>query len=297
MNGGTNGAGGDTVDYSTRAAPLRVSPDGVAANDGEAGEFDNVGGDVENIVGGFNNDSLGGNASNNNYNAGLGDDTLDGGAGNDTLIGGSGRDQIDGGPNNDTLSGGPGDDTIDAGLDNDTASGDAGSDLVDGNLGVDTINGGDGSDTMLSREPTAAPQADTVNCGSATDHAVHDTTGDTINADCEISDTGTAGFGVGTNMFPNVTTGSNAQAIITCISSRAKKSGRATVKCTVALANKSNQLVRAKLVRKGHVVARAKRHGSGTLTMRTAKHAKKGRYRVVITRAGHVVAKTKVNVK
>jgi Ca2+-binding RTX toxin-like protein len=298
MNGGTNGAGGDTVDYSTRAAPLRVSPDGVAANDGEAGEFDNVGGDVENLVGGFNNDSFGGNASANNYNGGLGDDTIDGGTGNDILTGGSGRDQIDGGPNTDAISGGPGDDTIDAGLDNDTSvNGDAGADLVDGNLGADTISGGDGSDTMLSREPVAAPQADTVNCGSGTDHSVHDAAGDTINADCEISDTGSAGFGIGTNMFPGVTAGSNSQAVLTCISSRAKRTGRVKVKCTVALADKSNALVRAKLLRKGHVVARTKRHGSGALTMRTAKHAKKGRYRIVITRAGRAIARAKVTVK
>ncbi len=293
INGGANGAAGDTIDYSTRGNPLRVSPDGLAANDGEANELDNVGSDVENVIGGFDNDSIGGNPSNNNFNGGLGEDSFDGAGGNDTLIGGSGDDNLDGAANNDTITGGPGDDTIDGGTDVDTVSGDSGADLVDGGSGVDTINGNDGSDTLLSKDGGA----DTVNCGNSTDHAVHDVAGDTVNADCEISDTGAAGFGVGSGVFGNVTGGSSSKAVMTCDTKRFKASGRVRSKCTVALLDGSNALVRAKLVRKGKTVASTKRRGSGSFTLRTAKHARKGVYRVVVKRGGKVIAKAKAKFK
>ena len=67
------GIGYDTADYSARTAPLTVSLDGVA-NDGEAGEGDNVQTDVEVVTGGAGGDTLDG---------GLGADDLYGGAGNE----------------------------------------------------------------------------------------------------------------------------------------------------------------------------------------------------------------------
>ena len=73
--------------------------DGVA-NDG--GESDNVGVDVEDIVGGSGNDSLVGND---------GPNQLFANGGNDTLVGGAYDDRLDGGVGTDSLVGGDGIDT------------------------------------------------------------------------------------------------------------------------------------------------------------------------------------------
>ncbi len=97
----SGGPGTDTADYSAATSGVTVSLDGLA-NDG-AGEGDNVGGDVERVVG-----------------SGW-DDVLTGGPGGDVLVGGGGQDE---------LFGLGGDDTIDAldGL----------KDIVDGGDGTDT---------------------------------------------------------------------------------------------------------------------------------------------------------------
>jgi Ca2+-binding RTX toxin-like protein len=166
------GGGTDTADYSARTAPVTVSLDG-AANDGEAGEGDNVGADVEILVGGSGDDALSGNDA---------DNALLGNAGNDSLSGGGGNDQLDGGAGDDTLSGGPGSDALTGGDGTDTASyadsaapvkvvldgkpgdgaagendsvdtenviGSPGDDVLIGNAGPNHLAGGDGSDRIL----------------------------------------------------------------------------------------------------------------------------------------------------
>ncbi|MEZ5099791.1 MAG: calcium-binding protein [Thermoleophilia bacterium] len=90
----TGGIGVDTVDYSARTASVTVDIDGVA-DDGEAGELDNVGADVEGILGGAGDDVLRGSG---------GPNTIAGGAGNDTIDPLSGQDSVDGGPGNDTIT-------------------------------------------------------------------------------------------------------------------------------------------------------------------------------------------------
>jgi Ca2+-binding RTX toxin-like protein len=300
MNGGANGAGGDTVDYSNRAENMRVSPDGLAANDGEPGENDNVGADVENLNGGFGDDSFGANASNNNYQGFVGNDSMDGGGGNDTMNGGSGNDVFGGGANQDTLLGGTGNDTMDGGSDNDTLHGDGGADLLDGSSGLDNVNGGEGSDTLLTRDN----QADTANCGDGTDHSVHDIAGDTINADCEISDTGAAGFETQTigpvgPAAPQTTTAGNTQlAVVTCNAKRAKRTGKINVGCTISLANpKAGTTIRAKLIRGNRTLAKGKRNGSGRLTLRSRRRAKPGRYTLVLSQSGNTIARVPIRVR
>jgi len=134
------GSGIDTADYSSRTAALSITLDG-SANDGAAGEYDNVHSDIERIIGGSVNDTLTG--------ATVGC-TLYGGSGNDYLTGGSGNDEIWGGSGNDTVYGGIGDDTI---------YGEEGTDYLDGGVyyggyggedyyGNDYIEGGDDSDTI-----------------------------------------------------------------------------------------------------------------------------------------------------
>ncbi|HMO25359.1 MAG TPA: hypothetical protein PKB10_03750, partial [Tepidisphaeraceae bacterium] len=64
------GPGRDTADYSYRTANLSLTIDSTA-NDGEPNEFDNILGDVENVLGGAGNDVIIGNAKD-NYLAGNG---------------------------------------------------------------------------------------------------------------------------------------------------------------------------------------------------------------------------------
>lgn len=100
------GLGTDLVDYSARTTALTVTMDGVAADDGESGEGDNVSADCEDLLGGSGVDSLTGNVSANSIDGGGGVDTISGLEGNDTLFGGAAIDVLDGGPGDDLLDGG-----------------------------------------------------------------------------------------------------------------------------------------------------------------------------------------------
>ncbi|MFF0110755.1 calcium-binding protein [Streptomyces hirsutus] len=106
LDGGTGadilngGAGTDRATYSERAARVVVDLDNVA-DDGVAGEHDNVKADVEEIVGGSENDILtGSNRANRLYGLN-GNDVLNGLGGPDVLDGGAGADLLDGGYGND----------------------------------------------------------------------------------------------------------------------------------------------------------------------------------------------------
>jgi Ca2+-binding RTX toxin-like protein len=114
---GGPGIGSDLMSYAARTVPVTVTLDGVA-NDGSAGEGDNLI-DVEAVLGGAANDTLTGNNGFNN---------LFGGPGNDTLEGLADTDILDGGDGNDTMSAGPG--PVGAVVDSDLFSGGAGSDTV-----------------------------------------------------------------------------------------------------------------------------------------------------------------------
>ncbi len=160
------GDGVDTADYAGRVAPLSITLDDVS-NDGEPNEYDNVLSDVENVHGGWGNDSITGSASDNVITDGsAGNDTLDGQGGNDTLIATGGNDTLLSGDGNDTMLGGTG---------NDSFAGGAGVDLVsyadhtadvtvsidavanDGQVGeadnialdVENLLGGPGNDTLI----------------------------------------------------------------------------------------------------------------------------------------------------
>lgn len=100
----SGGAGFDTVTYSNRATPVTVTI-GLGANDGVAGEKDNVLDDVEQVIGGSAGDKLTGED---------GADTLVGGGGADHLIGLGGDDVLTGGSGPDILAGASGDDVFNA---------------------------------------------------------------------------------------------------------------------------------------------------------------------------------------
>ena len=111
----------DRVLYSTRTATVGVELNDVA-EDGEAGEGDNVHSDVEDITGGAGSDFLVGDADANR---------LLGGGGGDQLLGEEGPDELYGQAGSDTLRGLQGDD------------------LLDDGEGDNQFDGGDGNDMML----------------------------------------------------------------------------------------------------------------------------------------------------
>ena len=93
------GGGTDTVSYETRTRAVQVDGDG-QADDGQipvTGEFaegDDVGSDVEVVIGGAGADVLIGSPANNRLDGGAGADTVFGRDGHDTLVGGIGNDQL-----------------------------------------------------------------------------------------------------------------------------------------------------------------------------------------------------------
>ena len=81
------GGGSDRLTYDSRSDDLNLSLDGVA-NDGAAGENDNIGADVVTVIGGSGSDTFTGNSYSNGFGGGEGDDTANGGGGDDNLVGG-----------------------------------------------------------------------------------------------------------------------------------------------------------------------------------------------------------------
>ena len=157
----------DYVSYSPRFDALAVSLDGVA-NDGGAGELDNVGSDVEGIVGGWAADALTGNEAANE---------LSGGDGKDTLIGAGGDDKLFGGESDDRLFGGDGADNLEGGNSNDELDGGPGVDLFEGDdigdpdcLLKPSMGCPSGTDTILARDGLS----EYVGCGPGVDLAVVD---------------------------------------------------------------------------------------------------------------------------
>lgn len=130
----SGGGGADTVSYASRGGAVTVSIDGVA-DDGEAGEGDNIGLDIERVEGGAGDDVLASAPADEHFDGGPGTDTASyaartdpvvaslrtgGGAavehdtfqGVENLIGGSADDVLSGDDGDNTLVGGPGDDEV-----------------------------------------------------------------------------------------------------------------------------------------------------------------------------------------
>jgi Ca2+-binding RTX toxin-like protein len=143
----SGGGDRDYASYRDQAGPVVVSVDGIA-DDGEAGEGDNVREDVEAVYGTrHGGDTLIGNTFRNLFWGGGGDDRLLGRAGNDYLDGGAQDDEIRGGRGIDSILGRRGNDVIRGGPKGDHLYGNPGNDVIwarDGNR--DKISGGYDSD-------------------------------------------------------------------------------------------------------------------------------------------------------
>ena len=154
----------DLVSYADRTKSVRVSLDGVA-NDGESGEGDNAGADVEDVSSGSGSDTLTGNASNNHLEGGTGADTIVGGAGEDTVDysarNGSVGVYLDGTAASGTSADGPRgardriaadvEDAV-AGSSDDVLVGNSGPNVLDAGLGDDVLDGGLGPDELRGSE-------------------------------------------------------------------------------------------------------------------------------------------------
>ncbi|HWM10313.1 MAG TPA: calcium-binding protein [Solirubrobacteraceae bacterium] len=260
------GADTDTVTYGTRTAPVVADLDGLA-DDGEAGEIDAIGADVENLTGGSANDRLTGGTGGNVLNGGSGNDVLDGAAGADLLLGGAGTDTADytarsaaltadsdgqaddgeaaegdtvetdvegiaGGSGDDVLTGTTGTNILFGGAGNDTIDGAQGDDELDGGPGNDDLTGGAGSDLLRSgagadKVRSRDSSSDLVRCGADIDTATGDAYDDI--AECESADVPSTGGPAG----PAGPTGAAGPAGPAGPSGPAGKAGRdAVVTCT-----------------------------------------------------------------
>src|SRR4051794_2757181 len=151
-----NGGGGDQdiVTYADRTAPVHVDLEG-DRDDGEAGENDQVGSDIESIDGGKGADVLLGSDKANDISGYRGTDRIVGGRGNDNLY----ADNIVGpgpGRSKDSLNGGPGNDDIE---------GSRGANVIKAGTGEDDVAGYGGRDVINSRDRSY----DSVSCGNGRD--------------------------------------------------------------------------------------------------------------------------------
>lgn len=166
----------DLAFYADHASQVAVTIGDGQANDGNivdaaGSRRDNVGGDVENVLGTSGNDGLTGNSANNKLDGGAGADNFFGLGGTDTVsyashpagvtatIGGGAddgnstdgpvgaRDRIQADVEN--LDGGPGSDTLTGDLNANKLIGNNGADTLDGGLGDDSLDGGLHPDTLI----------------------------------------------------------------------------------------------------------------------------------------------------
>jgi Ca2+-binding RTX toxin-like protein len=174
----SGGAAEDRADYSYDTHNLNLSIDGVA-NDGEAGETDNIQTDVEGVYGGSGNDTMTGNSGANTFLGNGGNDSIGGGLGNDGIFGGAGADTIHGDGDNDACYGGLGDDFVYGDDGNDGVHGGDQAEQADGN---DVLSGGNGTDR-------ADYQFDTHNLNLSIDGVANDgETGETDNIQTDVED-------------------------------------------------------------------------------------------------------------
>lgn len=133
----SGGEGQDAVLYGSRRAGVTVDLDGVA-DDGAAGEGDNVRGDVEIVTSGTGSDVLIGNAAANTFDSSGGTDRMEGRGGADALFA---VDDLAGFQAADTVLGGAGNDRIDVVDDgaDDVRCGTGAADSAFIDAGLDTI--------------------------------------------------------------------------------------------------------------------------------------------------------------
>ena len=211
------GANTDTVTYEPRrgSGPVTVTLNDTTANDGSAGENDNVNpkGDVENLIGPYEAPSTLTGSDGPNAIRGISSaaTTINGLGGDDDIdLNSLNPGTINGGDGNDTIDGGGAPETIDGGAGNDKIFGGANNDVITLGPGEDSVDAGDGADKVAAVDG----QKDTVGCGIGGDEADVDAI-DVVNADigslCETRRVagGTTNPGTGTPTNPGTGTPTN----------------------------------------------------------------------------------------
>ncbi len=184
IDGGTGG--GDTVDFSDKSSAVALTLNGSSSASATVGGLaEDTVRNVENVIGGSNDDTLTGDSNANTLSGGLGNDTLRGASGSDVLDGGGGSSDtvsfgdktsavvltLNGASNATATVGGAAEDTvrnienITGGSGDDTLTGDSQANILSGGLGTDilqglgaedTLDGGGGTDTANYSEKTSA---------------------------------------------------------------------------------------------------------------------------------------------
>ena len=152
MSGGAGDR--DLIEWFGRTNPITATMAG-GADDGQTGEFDNVGadlGDIEDAYGGANADTIYGTEGRNEIRGMIGNDQIFTLGGVDTIRGRQGSDTIHGGEGNDTINGGLHGDTIDGGPGADFTAYTGAPSAMTVNLATGTTSGGDGTDTLSNIE-------------------------------------------------------------------------------------------------------------------------------------------------
>jgi Ca2+-binding RTX toxin-like protein len=127
--GDTLATAGRDISITAGAAATSVTVNASALDAGVTGATDATGENLTYVGGGVTTATVVQNVT-----GGFGNDTISGGAGNDIISGGSGNDSLSGGTGNDSINAGLGDDTINMG-----------STLTS----ADSIDGGDGADKLI----------------------------------------------------------------------------------------------------------------------------------------------------
>jgi Ca2+-binding RTX toxin-like protein len=164
LDGGADGASGDTASFANAAGGVTVTLVGGAQDVGGGIGFITLT-NIEHLTGSGADDVMTGDSFNNVLSGGNGNDTLSGGDGNDGLDGGDGNDTadysaagagvvVDLNTNTAQDTGGAGSDTLTdienltgSGFD-DTLTGDGNANILIGGGGNDSLYGGEGGDTL-----------------------------------------------------------------------------------------------------------------------------------------------------
>jgi hypothetical protein len=268
------GGGYDSLTYEGRTEDLSLSPDGVA-DDGAAGERDDIGTDVMSVAGGHGADTMTGNGGRNVFGGGEGDDVLDGAGGDDHLVGASGADKLTGGPGQDLLGGEDGDDLLDGGSGVDRYYGDSVSACIAYSCpsGRDDIRAQDGEREEIS----CGPGTDTLEADAF--DVIYDSV--TLVDQCE-GHLGTAGGSSGA---------AGGAARFRVAGAKADRRGRIVVRFTAPGPGRATVRASARVPRSGRMAVgtasrRISRAGKATLTVtpsRAAKRALRSRRRLTVS--------------
>jgi Ca2+-binding RTX toxin-like protein len=204
LNGGTSvtdadvyvgDLGTDVVTYAGRVGALVITV-GAGANDGAATESDDLGADIETVIGGLGDDTFTGSAGSQTFYGGAGNDTFlmgllaGDGAGGDTVYGEAGIDTVDYSARLEAITV-----TMDLNAANDGATGEADNvrsdiealicpqaavgcnvtgnaldNVITGGAGADTFAGGAGDDTFLVGSSSGVGKgADVISGGMGVD--------------------------------------------------------------------------------------------------------------------------------